>query len=171
MTRDRPGRVASCIVVAIAITALGAVAAGVVRWRWGRGVSTPDDWRTRVPPDRASMLPKGAPSRFLQPRAVGLPIEPRSRPLVAHVSVVDLDQDVSAPTTRGTIRRRRASSGWRTTAVRFAMHAAAASPTHLVTVAAGDLTGDGRPDLVTGGLHISRPYDRMSRITVWANDR
>ena len=51
--------------------------------------------------------------------------------------------------------------------MRFAMHDAASSPTHLVTVGAGDLDGDGRPDLVTGGMHISRPYDRMSRITIW----
>jgi len=53
--------------------------------------------------------------------------------------------------------------------MRFAMHDLAASPTHLVTVAAGDLTGDGLPDLATGGMHISRPYDRMSRITMWTN--
>ena len=53
--------------------------------------------------------------------------------------------------------------------MRFAMHDAASSPTHLVTVAAGDIDGDGRPDLVTGGMHISRPYDRMSRLTMWVN--
>ena len=53
--------------------------------------------------------------------------------------------------------------------MRFAMHDVASSPTHLVTVGAGDLTGDGLPDLVTGGMHISRPYHRMSRITMWTN--
>jgi VCBS repeat protein len=53
--------------------------------------------------------------------------------------------------------------------MRFAMHDIASSPTHLVTVAAGDITGDGLPDLATGGMHISRPYDRMSRITMWIN--
>jgi hypothetical protein len=53
--------------------------------------------------------------------------------------------------------------------MRFAMHGAANTPTHLITLAAGDLNGDGRPDLVTGGMHISRPYDRMSRITLWRN--
>ena len=53
--------------------------------------------------------------------------------------------------------------------MRFALHDAANAPTHLVTLAIGDLTGDGRPDLVTGGMHISRPYDRMSRITMWIN--
>jgi hypothetical protein len=53
--------------------------------------------------------------------------------------------------------------------MRFAMRGAANTPTHLITLAVGDLTGDGRPDLVTGGMHISRPYDRMSRITLWRN--
>jgi hypothetical protein len=53
--------------------------------------------------------------------------------------------------------------------MRFALHDVASTPTHLVTLAAGDVTGDGRPDLVTGGMHINRPYDRMSRITLWTN--
>lgn len=53
--------------------------------------------------------------------------------------------------------------------MRFAMHDVANAPTHLVTLGTGDLTGDGRPDLVTGGLHASRPYDRLSRVTLWTN--
>jgi hypothetical protein len=53
--------------------------------------------------------------------------------------------------------------------MRFAFHDIANAPTHLVTVSAGDLTNDGRIDLVTGGLHASRPYDRMSRVTLWSN--
>jgi hypothetical protein len=53
--------------------------------------------------------------------------------------------------------------------MQFAMHPIAASPTHLLALAAGDLDGDGRPDLVTGGMHISRPYDRMARVTAWRN--
>ena len=51
----------------------------------------------------------------------------------------------------------------------FTMRDLASSPTHLVTLAIGDLGGDGKPDLVTGGMHMSWPYDRMSRVTVWTN--
>ena len=52
---------------------------------------------------------------------------------------------------------------------RFTMRPLASSPTHLITLAIGDLSGDGRPDLVTGGMHVSWPYDRMSRVTLWTN--
>ena len=53
--------------------------------------------------------------------------------------------------------------------LQFAMHRIATSPTHLITLATSDLDGDGTIDLVTGGMHISRPYDRLSRVTVWSN--
>ena len=51
----------------------------------------------------------------------------------------------------------------------FAMHQVAQTPTHLITLAAGDLDGSGTPDLVTGSMHISPPYDRRSRITLWTH--
>ena len=41
------------------------------------------------------------------------------------------------------------------------------TPTHLITVAAGDLDGDGIPELVTGGFNVYPPYTAMSRITLW----
>ena len=51
--------------------------------------------------------------------------------------------------------------------MRFTMHGVGNAPTHLLTVALGDLNGSGGPDAVTGGMHISRPYDRIGRITAW----
>jgi hypothetical protein len=53
--------------------------------------------------------------------------------------------------------------------MRFAQHDVANTPTHLITLAAGDITGDGRIDVVTGGMHVSRPYNRLGRVTLWAN--
>jgi hypothetical protein len=43
----------------------------------------------------------------------------------------------------------------------------AAAPTHLVTVACGDLNGDGRDDIVAGGLHLLGPFDRLGSVTGW----
>ena len=43
----------------------------------------------------------------------------------------------------------------------------AREPTHLITVAAGDLDGNGVPVLVTGGFFIYPPYTNMNRVTLW----
>jgi hypothetical protein len=40
-------------------------------------------------------------------------------------------------------------------------------PSHLATVACGDLNGDGRADVVAGSLPLMEPFDRLGRITVW----
>lgn len=40
-------------------------------------------------------------------------------------------------------------------------------PIHLATVGAGDLNGDGVPDIVAGCLFLSNPSDRAGRVTLW----
>ena len=40
-------------------------------------------------------------------------------------------------------------------------------PTWMVTLAAGDLDGNGIPVLVTGGFHAYPPYTQMSRVMLW----
>jgi hypothetical protein len=40
-------------------------------------------------------------------------------------------------------------------------------PTWMVTLAAGDLDGNGIPVLVTGGFHAYPPFTQMSRVTLW----
>jgi hypothetical protein len=53
--------------------------------------------------------------------------------------------------------------------MQFTLANVAHAPTHLITLGVGDFTGDRSPDLVTGGMHTSRPYDRLSRVTLWTN--
>lgn len=43
------------------------------------------------------------------------------------------------------------------------------APSHLATVAVGDLDGDGRADIVAGGLHVQGPLDRLGRVTLWTS--
>ncbi|HEU5079833.1 MAG TPA: VCBS repeat-containing protein [Opitutaceae bacterium] len=43
----------------------------------------------------------------------------------------------------------------------------ARTPTHLLAMAIGDLDGDGKPEIVTGGFHIYPPWTEMSRISLW----
>lgn len=65
----------------------------------------------------------------------------------------------------------RYSLGWlrHTEPGTFAFHPIAVQPSHLVTAIAEDLDGDGRPDILAGGMHIVPPYDRLGRLTVWWN--
>ena len=51
----------------------------------------------------------------------------------------------------------------------FVKHAVANRPIQLVTVACGDINDDGRNDIVAGGLHVFRPYDRLGRVSSWLN--
>ena len=49
----------------------------------------------------------------------------------------------------------------------FTPHILAYAPIQLITLAAGDLDGSGRPSLVTGGFYSYPPFDRMGRILRW----
>jgi len=49
----------------------------------------------------------------------------------------------------------------------FTPHVLAHAPTHLITCAVGDVDGNGRPVLVTGGFHAYPPWDHMSRVVLW----
>ena len=49
----------------------------------------------------------------------------------------------------------------------FQMRPVDTAPTHLITVACGDLNGDGKADIVAGGMHLRPPFDRTGRVTAW----
>lgn len=53
--------------------------------------------------------------------------------------------------------------------MQFTRHDLTNTPSHLVTLAVGDFNGNGKQDLVTGGLHVYPPYDRLGRVTLWTN--
>jgi len=52
----------------------------------------------------------------------------------------------------------------------FTMHNIANAPTHMLTMELGDFNNDGEMDMVSGGMHVYPPFDRLGRITLWMND-
>jgi hypothetical protein len=50
---------------------------------------------------------------------------------------------------------------------RFEAHPLAIGPTHQVSLALGDLEGDGGPELVGAGLYLLPPFQRIARLTRW----
>jgi len=52
----------------------------------------------------------------------------------------------------------------------FIRHDIANNPTHILTLELGDYNQDGQTDMVTGGMHVYPPYDRVARIMLWTNN-
>jgi hypothetical protein len=52
----------------------------------------------------------------------------------------------------------------------FKKHTIAKSPTHLITLELGDFNNDGLIDLVTGGIYVYPPFDKLERVTLWINN-
>ena len=51
----------------------------------------------------------------------------------------------------------------------FKKHTIAKSPTHLISLELADFNNDGYMDMVTGGVYIYPPYDKLERVTLWMN--
>jgi hypothetical protein len=52
----------------------------------------------------------------------------------------------------------------------FISHDIASNPTHILCLSLGDFNKDGEIDVVTGGMHVYPPYDRMARVALWMNN-
>jgi hypothetical protein len=169
MRRDRPAP--SRTVVAVVLIALLAVLAGVAAWRWGFRPPPSGDRRAAVPADRASILPKGAPSRFLQPQPVGLPMAEKTRPLVAHVTVVDLDKDSLADIVACDVLANRVvwlRQAPRGTFTETTLGAEVRAPAHAEAV---DIDRDGDLDLLVASLGVMFPSNaRIGAVVVLEND-
>jgi hypothetical protein len=55
------------------------------------------------------------------------------------------------------------TGGFRT----FVARKIAYAPSNLANIAVGDANGDGKPDIVGGGMHVPGPPDRAGRLTLW----
>jgi hypothetical protein len=54
--------------------------------------------------------------------------------------------------------------------MQFTRHDLAGIPTHILALDTGDFNGDGEVDLVSGGMHVYPPFDRMGRVVLWTNN-
>ncbi|MCB0730597.1 MAG: VCBS repeat-containing protein [Ignavibacteriae bacterium] len=52
----------------------------------------------------------------------------------------------------------------------FIRHDIANTPTHILALELGDFNQDGQVDMVTGGMHVYPPFNRIARIMLWTNN-
>jgi hypothetical protein len=52
----------------------------------------------------------------------------------------------------------------------FKLRKIAYDPTNLANIAIGDINGDGKPDIVGGGMHVPGPITRKGRLTLWTQE-
>lgn len=50
---------------------------------------------------------------------------------------------------------------------KFVARKIAYAPSNLANIAVGDVNGDGKPDIIGGGMHVPGPPDRAARLTLW----
>lgn len=53
---------------------------------------------------------------------------------------------------------------------KFTLRRIAYDPSNLANIAIGDANGDGKPDIVGGGMHVPGPTDRAGRLTLWLQE-
>ncbi len=53
----------------------------------------------------------------------------------------------------------------------FTKHGLSNTPSHIQTIAVEDFDKDGVIDLVSGGMHVAEPYDRVQRLMYWQGIR
>ena len=51
----------------------------------------------------------------------------------------------------------------------FIEHDISHSPTHLISLEAGDMNGDGKPDLVSVRMDVYQPFTNDGRVVLWLN--
>ena len=169
MTLDR--RVPRHVVVTIAAMVLVFVAF-VLIYLARRDLFFPlEDRRAAQPDDRASMLRRGEPIRFLNPQPIGNPFTAKQRPLVAHVTMVDLDADGLLDIVACDVLANRVV--WirqfpRGTFAETSLGTDVRAPAHAEAV---DLDRDGDLDLVVASLGVMFPSNaKIGSVVVLEND-